>query len=98
MQILFRPEARAEALEAQSWYESRSPGLGFEFVRSIEAALEAAARNPEAFTLVEGLLRRVILRRFPYSLIFRAQPKYLLVVAIFHHRRKPRSWVSRVGG
>ena len=39
MQILFRPEAIAEALEAQSWYESRLPGLGFEFARSMEAAL-----------------------------------------------------------
>ena len=97
MQILFRPEAKTEAVEAQGWYESRSPGLGFEFVRSIEAALEGAARNPEAFAFVEGALRRVILRKFPYSLIFRAQSEQLLVVAIFHHRRKPRSWVSRVG-
>ncbi len=35
MDVIFRPEAEAELLEAQAWYESRSPGLGFEFARAV---------------------------------------------------------------
>jgi plasmid stabilization system protein ParE len=92
MRIVFRPEARVESIEARDWYESRSPGLGFEFVRALEVALGAATRSPEAFAVIEGELRRVILRRFPYSLIFRAHPDQLVVVAVFHHRRQPRAW------
>ena len=98
MRVLFRPEARAEALEARGWYESRSPGLGLDFVRALEASVASAVRNPEAFAFVEGQLRRVIFRRFPYSLIFRVFPEYLLIVAVFHHRREPRSLAGRVGG
>jgi plasmid stabilization system protein ParE len=89
MRIIFRPEASAELLEAQAWYEARSIGLGSSFARSFEAALASAARQPFAHPCVEGLVRRVLLRRFPYALFYRAAAAELLVVAVFHHRRDP---------
>ena len=98
MRILFRPQARTEALEAQAWYESRSIGLGLEFARSLDAAVSSAVRNPEAYSLVEGDCRRVLLRRFPFSSIYRVRGDEFLVVAVFHHRRDPSKLVSRVGG
>ena len=49
MRVLFRLQARIEALEAQAWYESRAAGLGLEFARSIDAAVASAVRNPEAY-------------------------------------------------
>jgi len=49
MRIFFRPEARAEVLEAQTWYESCAGGLGLEFARVVDAAVSSEARNPEAF-------------------------------------------------
>lgn len=48
MQVFFRPEAEQEILEAQDWYESCSPGLGYEFSRTVEAAVESAGRSPLA--------------------------------------------------
>ena len=48
MQPIFTPEAFQELLEAQAWYEERSPGLGFEFARSVDTALTQALRMPEA--------------------------------------------------
>ena len=98
MRVVFRPEARAEALDAQVWYESRSPGLGLEFARALDAALASALRDPIGFVKIEGECRRVILRKFPYSLVYRPEPGVFLVVAVFHHRRNPRLLVTRVGG
>src|SRR6185295_3777451 len=91
MRVVFRPEARVESFEAREWYESRSPGLGFDFVRALEVALHAAIRNPNAFSIVDGELRQVIFRKFPYSLVYRCDPDQLVVIAIFHHRRNPSS-------
>jgi plasmid stabilization system protein ParE len=96
MRVVFRPEARAESIEARDSYEARAPGLGFEFVGMLDAALAAATRNPQAFAVVEGELRRVILRKFPYSLVFRLDPGQLVVIAVFHHRREPQR-LSRRG-
>jgi len=98
MRVAFRPEARVEALEAKAWYEVHAPGLGHEFARALEAAVQSAARMPLAFPSIEGECRRVLMRRFPFSVIYRHDSKSLLVVAVFHHRREPRSWTGRVGG
>jgi plasmid stabilization system protein ParE len=97
MYAQFRPEARLEALEAKSWYEERSPGLGLEFARALDAAIQSALRTPLAFREIEGRCRRVLMRRFPYSIIYRPEPNGILVVAVFHHRRDPNVWLGRVG-
>ncbi len=96
MPALFRPEARLEALEAKAWYEERSPGLGFEFVRALDVAVHSALRMPFAFHEIEGGCRRVLMRRFPHSVIYRPEPDGILVVAVFHHRRDPAVWLGRV--
>jgi plasmid stabilization system protein ParE len=98
MRIAFRPEARAEVLEAKAWYEQRSPGLGLEFARAVDASISSAVRTPEAYPAIAGECRRVLLRRFPYSVIFRHGDKELLVVAVFHHKREPGTWLPRVVG
>lgn len=92
MELVFRPEAELEILEAQSWYEGQSSGLGFEFARAVEAAVAVALRNPFACPPIDAEFRHVILRRFPYSLIFTAGADELLVVSCFHHHREPDTW------
>ena len=95
MRVLFRPEARVELLDAQAWYETRSAGLGLEFARAFEAALQSACRHPTGFAEVEEGCRRVVLRRFPYSLYYSAAGDQLLVTAVFHHRRPPSARQGR---
>lgn len=97
MHVVFRPEARREVLEAQAWYESRATGLGLEFARAVEGAVASAARNPEAFAQIAGACRRVLLRKFPFSLVFRARADELLVIAVFHHRRDSSQLTQRAG-
>jgi hypothetical protein len=50
MHVVFRPEAEEELLEAQAWYEARAAGLGLEFARAVDVAVEAASnasRSPQ---------------------------------------------------
>jgi plasmid stabilization system protein ParE len=89
MLLWVRPEAQAELLEARAWYDKRSAGLGFEFARTIEAAVARALRSPFAFPRIEGEFRRVVTRRFPYSVIYHATDSELVVISFFHHRRNP---------
>lgn len=98
MRVLFRPQARTEVLEAQAWYEARAAGLGLEFARAVDAAINSAVRNPEAFASIAGDCRRVLLRRFPFSLVYRVRGDEFLVIAVFHHRRDPSRLTSRTKG
>jgi len=93
--VEFRAEARAEIDEAFAWVEARSPGLGSDFLRAVEAAVESISRRPDAWPLIRENLRRRLLRRFPYSLIYRVDAQRVVVIACFHARRDPVRWGSR---
>ena len=98
MQLVFRPEAKRELLDAQAWYEERSPGLGFEFARAVDVAVAKALRMPEAYSRMEGDYRRVATRKFPYSIIYHVSDLELIVVSCFHQRRAPGSWRRNIEG
>jgi len=95
MHARLRPEARLDALQAKAWYEAQSPGLGLEFARALDAAIASALRVPLTFREIEGGCRRVLLRRFPYSVIYRPEADGILVFAVFHHRQEPNNWLNR---
>jgi hypothetical protein len=98
MRVVVRPEAAAELLEAQVWYEQRSPGLGFEFARAVDAAVARAIRMPLAFPCIEADFRHVAIRKFPYSVIYHSSGTELVVVSFFHHRRTPGAWLQNTRG
>ncbi len=94
MRLVFRPEALQELRAAKRWYEARAVGLGAAFVRAMDAAAQQALQMPAAHPRVHGEFRHVITRKFPYSLIYRHTPTEVVVVACFHHSRKPGAWLK----
>ncbi|MFT7721502.1 MAG: type II toxin-antitoxin system RelE/ParE family toxin [Roseateles sp.] len=95
MRIVFRPQARQEVLDAADWYRQRAPGLDRDFLLAVDAAVQAAASRPLAHPLVEDNVRRVLVKRFPYTVVFDALPDELVVIAVFQHRREPTAWRLR---
>ena len=95
MRLRFRPEARLDILEARAWYEDRAKGLGGEFTRSIDTTAAGILRFPHAFPQVFGDVRKAVLRRFPYSLLFLIDGEDIVVLGCFHQRQDPRSWTER---
>ena len=93
--FVVRPEAEAELDEAAAWYSERSYGLGAEFVRVVDAAFSAIARSPFRFPEVHPPVRRAVLRRFPYAIMFRVTKEEIVVLSVFHSRRDPKRWTSR---
>jgi len=61
----------------------------------MDAAVASARRNPSHYPVVHKELRRVLLRRFPYSIIFRTSDEEVIVVACAHWRQKPKRWMNR---
>jgi hypothetical protein len=51
--------------------------------------------RPRAWTEIEPGVRRVVLRRFPYALIYAIKPQEILVLAVAHHSREPGYWHGR---
>ena len=94
--VVFRPEARAEFDAAFDWYEPNRHGLGVDFMAAVHEILDRLADMPESHQQVAPGVRRAVVRRFPYSVLYRAEADQIVVLAIFHARRDPRIWAQRV--
>jgi toxin ParE1/3/4 len=93
--VVFTPSASAELIEAQDWYEREASGLGRRFRQAIDVSVERIGVNPRQFPVVFKNVRRALLRRFPYSLLFILEDEVLLVIACFHASRDPLHWQKR---
>ena len=93
--VSFLRAASVELVEASAWYESKQQGLVFEFMAEIERCISQAAANPLQFAVVRSDFRRVVARRFPYCVYFRAEPQRVVVLAVFHSSRNPSIWQDR---
>jgi len=64
-ELILRPDAEAELTEAFEWYEARVPGLGLEFIRSVDSLLNSISRNPLSYPIIYKTIRRALTRKFP---------------------------------
>jgi len=94
-ELIIRPEAECEIVEAYDWYEACLQGLGADFLLSIDAILHAVARNPKQYPVVHKDIRRALARRFPYEVFFLDKGSRVIVLAVFHARRNPGDWQNR---
>ena len=93
--IVLRPEAEQDILEAQRWYEDRSPGLGPGFLAAVDDTIARISGEPLTFPAVHGSTRRAAMRRFPYGIYFRILPNHIIVLAVMHGGRHPLRWQRR---
>jgi plasmid stabilization system protein ParE len=93
--VRFTQIAREEMIDAQDWYEGEA-GLGRRFREAVDAVTERMSANPLQFPVIQKNVRRALLRRFPYSLLFVIEEDALLVIACFHASRDPSHWQRRI--
>jgi plasmid stabilization system protein ParE len=97
MIIRFTPDADAELAEARQWYSHQRQDLDVEFMERIDDALSRVVSNPDSYPIVYRTLRRVVVRRFPFAVFYEIAGDEIQVIAVFHSRRDPETWKSRVG-
>ena len=94
--VIFTPRARTELIDAQDWYENEAPGLGRRFRAAVAAVVQRMSATPRQFPAVHKNIRRALLRRFPYALMFVIETDdTLTVIACFHGSRDPAHWQKR---
>jgi hypothetical protein len=89
--LRFLPEVEDDAISGYSRYETKSPGLGDEFLRMFYACAGDIPRNHLLYPKVYNEFRRCLLRRFPYSVYFTIFNEQIIVTGLFHGARDPRA-------
>ena len=93
----FLPEARLELLQQIDYYGSVREGLGVRFEQAVSQVVRRAIANPEQGASRARDTRRLLVKKFPFSVIYRATDEEVTIVAVAHQRKRPEYWGERTG-
>ena len=93
----FHPEADEELVDAIAYYEDCAPGLGIDFSREIFATIQNALDYPTMWPEIEKEVRRCLVHRFPYGVLYSIEPHGIFILAVMHLHRDPGFWKHRLG-
>ena len=101
MEVKVSREAAIELEEAAIWYEKEQAGLGMRLIDAFEHAVQLLREPNPPLTPILGRAaslggKKLILNRFPFSLIAVQFNQMITVVALAHHSRKPGYWMKRI--
>ena len=69
--------------------------MGAKFVAQIRLVLERIAADPQRQVAIYHGIRKAIVPKFPYVILYREAPGEVLVISVFHTSRDPSAWKSR---
>ena len=95
MKVRFLAVAQRETDDAAAWYLAQAEGLEREFLDELDRAVHRIAGFPQSCGEIETGLRRCLMARFPYGLIYAVDDDTIIVVAVAHLHREPRYWIDR---
>lgn len=94
--VEFHPEAQAEFIAAARYFEAEAENLGVDFIDFVQRTSVRLLEFPESGRPVTRRLRRVVVPRFLYGLLYRVEHDRIFIVAVAHPRRRPGYWRSRL--
>jgi plasmid stabilization system protein ParE len=94
--LVFRTQAVRELSVAIDNYRQENPVAAVEIAEIVEHAIGTIERNPFLYQVLEGNIRRAVLRRFPYVLVYLADETEVVIIACAHTSRDPKYWRDRL--
>lgn len=94
--VKFIAPARREFLKEVGYYNEQQSGVGADFAEEVEAATARALAYPDAGSPASKSTRRVLVNRFPFSIIYRPDSDGIVVFAVANHSRRPEYWAPRL--
>lgn len=94
--IRLLPEAREEFDNSADWYEDKRTGLGIEFVANVRNVFNRIAANPKLHAITFRDVRKAVVAKFPFIVIYREELDVVLIISVFHTSQDPSIWKRRV--
>jgi len=81
MKIEFLPESKAELDDAVEYYELQVKGLGTTFKSIARSTIKRIATFPTAWSEIKPNIRRCIMHKFPYNVLYSIEDNCILIIA-----------------
>lgn len=95
MKYVFHPEALAEYAEAVQYYAVQRVEVAQAFIDAIENAVYRIREAPTRWLVLDDNVRRCLIRKFPYGILYTIEPDYILILAVMQCSREPGYWKNR---
>ena len=95
MNIEFLPISKLELDDAIGYYELQLEGLGKRYKEEVRISLNRISIFPKAWSVIRPNIRKCVMHKFPYNILYSIHGNTVLVIAIAHHHRRPNYWVNR---
>ncbi len=92
----FHPQAEAEADSAFEYYWIKGPVAAFGLDEELRDAYRILQLHPLVCPPYLHGTRRVILKRYPFSEVFRERLQDIQIIAVAHAKRRPGYWAKRI--
>lgn len=97
VELKLNPAARIDFDEAADWYAARGENLKVEFIEAVSGAFSRIVNSPLSFPIAYGShVRKVQVKRFPYTIYYTIQSERILIYSVFHTSRNPIIWRGRI--
>jgi len=94
VKVFFSTLATTELEDACRLYDIEFVGLGHQFREVARKATLRIAEYPKAWSIERGEVRKCLLHRFPYKMLYSIEIDHIFIIAIAHQHRKPDYWVD----
>ena len=98
MDVIFDKLAKLELDDAAQYYELQIAGLGLRFQEEVKRGSRRILEYPEAWAIENEDIRRYVLHKFPYKILYSIEKNHIYIIAIAHGHRRPNYWIERVLG
>lgn len=93
--VVYHALAELELNDAAQYYEHECHGLGAAFLTEVQRCSESIVDHPEAGTPIHADIRRRLVARFPYAVLYTVKRQEIRILAVMNLRRRPFYWVGR---
>ena len=96
MRYSLHPAAEADLRDAAEYYRERADSaLAQALFTEFERAMQLLVQHPLVGALWRHGKRRLVMKHFPYSIIYSVSGEEIRVLAVAHHSRRPGYWRKR---
>ena len=95
MKLKLLSAAKTDMASAIGYYNAQEPGLGADFATEVRKTIERILQFPNAWTALSNRVRRCQVNRFPYAVFYSLKNDIVVVIAVLHNHREPRTWQTR---
>ncbi len=93
--ISIHEAAESELNDAADFYDIACVNLGSVFIEEVQRTIKNISELPNAAPVIRGQVRKKLIAKFPYSVIYSVHSDEIRILAVAHQKRRPFYWRSR---